>query len=155
MLREPMNYQPRFSMVTGAAVDLTGKLGWPAAREGGELRSRVPRLDGRDVAIKRAEAISGQPRRRVPECDIIYVGPRSSLHPASEPVDVRDLVFAARAAPPAGAPRTSPARNLTRPLVALLVLEIALASGIYFGKRYAPSHVIVVPPATSEHSVIT
>ena len=141
--------------MTGAAVDLTGKLGWPAAPEGGALRSRMPRFEGREVPIKRAEVRSGQPRRRVPERDIIYVGPRSGIRPASKPVDVRDFALTARAAPLAGAPGTSPARNLTRPLVALLVLEIVVATGIYFGKRYAQSHVIVAPPATNEHSVIT
>ncbi len=122
--------------MTGAAVDFTGLLGKPAVIEGAETKS-------------------GQPRRRVPARDIVYVGPRVALRSPSEPVDVRDLAFTPRAASLAVAPGASPRRNLTRPLLALLVLEIAVASGLYFGKRYAEAHVIVVPAATSEHSVIT
>jgi hypothetical protein len=87
-----------------------------------------------------------RPRRRVPERDIVYVGPSRPEAGADEPVDVRNLAVAA-------ASRSR--HNYTRPLLALLAIEIAALGALYFSKRYAESQVIVVPVPTNERAVIT
>jgi hypothetical protein len=138
-----MNYQPSFQG-TGATLDpVTEGLDGPR-----DLLTDQPR--GRDG--------SGQPpRRRVPDCDIIYVGP-ASRGTIDDPIDVRELAFklparpagsAATQAPPAGR------RSWAPWLAALLALELAAWGGVYLGKRYADSQVIVVPTTASERSVIT
>jgi hypothetical protein len=45
--------------------------------------------------------------------------------------------------------------TLRQVLIVLLTLALSALGGIYVGKRYAQSHVIVVPPPASDHSVIT
>ena len=142
-----MTYQPSFQQETSTPVidPALDHFGWLAA----ESRDGVP--DGR------VESGAEQPRRRVPDSDIIDVGPHPSRTAASEPVDVRDLALTApKGSAPAAARNAGRARlNLTRPLLVLLILEVAVFGGNYLRKRYVESQVIVVPPAASERSVIT
>ena len=96
--------------------------------------------------------------RRVPDCDIVDVGSQPSEFASSEPVDVRDLVLPRSKKPRARASRQNTPggrRNLTRPLLALLALELMMYGGFYFSKRYADSQVIVVPAPATRGSVIT
>jgi hypothetical protein len=97
------------------------------------------------------------PRRRVPDCDIVYVGPGLARMAADDPIEVRDLAFAPQQGTQgATKPDTIVGGwNLRRSLIALLAIEILVTGGMYLRQRYAESHVIVVPAATDERSVIT
>lgn len=143
-----MNYQPSFSKGASEVLDPSlDPLGWLARAplNGARLESGAPDRTG-------AEPKREPPRRRVPDCDIIYVGPRPSEVVVCEPVDVRDLAFVA----PASTQSVLAARHSLAPLLfTLLILEIVVSGGIYFSKRYAESQVIFIPVPISERSVIT
>ena len=97
----------------------------------------------------------GPPRRRVPDRDIIDVGPSPPAARPDDPVDVADLAFEpARGAAgvPAGPPNR---RSYTKALLTLLILQIAVAGGLHLRKRLAEAQVIVVPATTDERVVIT
>lgn len=128
----------------------------PTRMNGDESRAPTPGPQDRDRAgDEQGEPKPDQPRRRVPDRDIIYVGPHRNS--ASEPVDVRDLAFLPQRPVPQAALQNSPAgrRSLVPVLLALLVFEIVVSGGIYASKRYAEAQVIVVPATTSEDSLIT
>jgi hypothetical protein len=123
-----------------------------------EASTRAPRSrDGDASKGNKGEPKPEPPRRRVPDSDIIDVGPRPTRTAASEPVDVRDLLAipAKGPLPPAAVPDAFARHKFMKPLLAFLVLEIFVSAGIYFGKRYAESQVIVVPATPSARSVIT
>ena len=112
-----------------------------------ESRRPPPSPADRDGARREgAEPTPEQPRRRVPDSDIIYVGPRPARSAAPEPVD---------SGPPVSQEPPARRRNLVPPLLALLIFEIVVSGGIYARNRYAEAQVIVVPATTSERSVIT
>jgi hypothetical protein len=93
------------------------------------------------------------PRRRIPDCDIIDVGRRAA---AAEVVDVLDLVPPGLAAAfLAKRDDVSGPGDMTRPLLALLALAIAVVGGIHLSKRLTASQVIVVPTTLNENTVIT
>ena len=73
-----------------------------------------------------------------------------------EPIDVRELAFAAPARRAAVVAHDISAGRPSRArwLFALFVLEIAVSGGIYFRSRNT-SQVIVVPAPSTEHTVIT
>ena len=145
-----MTFQPRFPQETSTPVTdpALDQFGWLAA----ESRDGVLDLAREQSIEPRAE----QPRRRVPDCDIIDVGPLSRTAPG-ERVDARDLALTAPKGSELAAARTagSDLLNLARPLLALLILELAVFGGNYLSKRYAESQVIVVPPTATDRSVIT
>jgi hypothetical protein len=97
----------------------------------------------------------GEPRRRVPDRDIIDVGVSRPAARTDDPVDVADLAIApARGA--TGLPVDPPTRrSYTKALLTLLILQIAVAGGLHLRKRFAEAHVIVVPATTDEGTVIT
>jgi hypothetical protein len=90
------------------------------------------------------------PHRRVPDCDIVYVG---SAPPPEDIVDVRDL--APIAAIEKKSTKKKARRNLSRPLVVILLLEVAVFGAMHFRKRLTETQVIVVPVSADERSVIT
>lgn len=154
------------------AADSTRPHSWPRALAGDPARdgaseegasrdeasTRAPRFrDGEPAKGNKGEPKPEPPRRRVPDSDIIDVGPRPTRTASSEPVDVRDLfpVQAKGPIPPAAMPDAFGRHKFMKPLLAFLVLEIVVSAGIYFGKRYAESQVIVVPATSSGRSVIT
>ena len=97
----------------------------------------------------------GPPRRRVPDCDIVDVGPLPPAPRPDDPVDVADLAFEpARgvAGVPAGPTNRRP---YTKALLTLLILEIAVAGGLHLRKRLVEAQVIVVPATIDERAVIT
>ena len=154
-----MNYRPSFSQ--GAGAEPLGlalaERGWLApARSDPDLhalrfRAEHPPGATSDPITPRREGRRG----RVPDRDIINVGPRPDRLSASAPADVRDL--AVSPTPDAAlVTKTAVGRGrLTRLLLTLLAVEIVVCGGIYFGKRLAAPHVIFVPAASSDRSVIT
>ena len=56
---------------------------------------------------------------------------------------------------PVAARRAARRGNMTGPLLALLILELAAFGGNYLRKRYVESQVIVVPPPATDRSIIT
>jgi hypothetical protein len=122
-----------------------------------EASTRAPRSeDGEAAKGNKGEPKPEPPRRRVPDSDIIDVGPRPT-RTASEALDVRDLFPVPAKAPllPSAVPDAFGRHRFMKPLLAFLVLEIVVSAGIYFGKRYAEAQVIVVPATPSGRSVIT
>jgi hypothetical protein len=91
------------------------------------------------------------PRRRVPDCDIVYVG---AAPPPADIVDVLDLAPAPASEKKSGR-KAKARRNLTRPLLVLLLLEVAIVGVMHVRKRMADAHVIVVPVSLDKRSVIT
>ena len=141
----------------GARTSELQRHGAPEPMRMGTVESRppTPRPEERDSARdEQGEPKPDQPRRRVPDADIIYVGPRPGRIPAPEPVDVRDLAFTPDALAGTQGPSNG-RRSLVPVLLALLIFEIVLSGGIYVGKRYAEAQVIVVPATTSERTIIT
>jgi hypothetical protein len=142
-----MTYQPSFAKETStpvAASDVT-ELGWLASESA--ARSR-------EISHDRTGAPNGEPpRRRVPDCDIINIGARRTGVVAAVAA-VQNLFSALKGSgdASAGAVRR---RNLTGPLLALLILELAGFGGNYLRKRYVESQVIVVPATGTDRSVIT
>jgi hypothetical protein len=90
------------------------------------------------------------PRKRVPDCDIVYVGAAPPA-PPEDIVDVRDLAPVEKKSRKKAKGR----RNLTRPLLVLLLLEVAAFGVMHFRKRLTDAQVIVVPASVNERSVIT
>jgi len=139
-----MNCQPSFA--TGN-VPLVG----PALDD---LRWVGPAVQGGILA----EAGRGgqKPDRRVPDCDIVDIGPRGATW-RDEPVDVLDLAVckADGAAVRLPAPRASTRGTYTKALLAFLILQIAAAGGFYLKKRYVETQVIVIPATVNERAVIT
>ena len=110
------------------------------------------------AASKGDDSKTGQPRRRIPDRDIIDVGSRPGRLARHAWLALRNLVMsmqqgiATRAAARNGAPLR---RNLMRSLLVLMVIEIAVSAGIYVSRRFTEAKVIVVPAPNNEHSVIT
>jgi hypothetical protein len=129
----------------------------PSAQDGGRGRDTSWRWPtGSRIRHPLRPARTGRdrepPRRRVPDRDIVYVG-AAAPHPADDIIDVREL---APAPPPAQKSKNAKRRgNLTRPLLVLLLLEVAVFGAIHLRKRLAEAHVIVVPATADERSVIT
>jgi hypothetical protein len=145
-----MNCQPSFRTgsvpLVGPARDELG-WSWPALRDG------IPDRHASGAAGPKRE----RPHRRVPDCDIVDVGTRARAVRDAEPVDVRDLAFvdakasAVRPSTPASIGR----RTYTKPLLALLILQVTVVGCLYLKKRHAESQVIVIPATVNERSVIT
>jgi hypothetical protein len=140
-----MNCQPSFRTgslpVVGPALDGLGA--WVPDARGASAGGR-----GGEAEPKREP-----PRRRVPDCDIIDVGARPAARPG-DPAGPRDLAcepLAARSAAPASPER----RSYAKPLLALLILQIAVVGGLHLRKRLAEAQVIVVPTTANERTVIT
>lgn len=168
-----MNYQPSFARATRAAFHgpleeldrIVQERQAGAAQNARESASRS--LPSRQIPDKAqrstgkrghpftahdAEPQRERPRRRVPDHDIVYVGAHPVDTSSTEPVDVRDLAYLPsdnESDIPDGSP------TLRRVLIALLAAAITTVGGIYFGQRYAESHVIVVPTTVDGNSVIT
>ena len=135
-----MNCQPSFATgsvpLVGSALDELGWLG--SAVQGGTL-------DGAPTAT------NGQkPDRRVPDCDIVEVGPRARAARRDEPVDVLDLAVCK-----AEAAASTSRRKYTKALLAVLILQITAVGGFYLKKRYVETQVIVIPATVNERAVIT
>lgn len=99
-----------------------------------------------------------QPRRRVPDGDIVDVGPCGVPIWRGKAISMSPSLWAQAISrtPPTNAKGPMARRSFARPLLALLVLEFAVLGGIYVKKRYADSQVIVVPaPLHHGRSVIT
>src|SRR5688572_8796857 len=114
-----MNCQP--SLARGSVP-----LGSTALDEFGLPRPAVH--DGIRDGARRGTAAGPEgrkPYRRVPDCDIVDVGPRARATWHDEPVDVRDLVVSKA---------STTRRNYTKALVALLILQITALSGFYLKK---------------------
>jgi hypothetical protein len=113
------------------------------------------RTGGVPVAGPALDGLGGPPRRRVPDCDIVDVGPSPPAARPDDPVDVADLAFeptSGAAGVPAGPPNR---RSYMKALLTLLILQIAVAGGLHLRKRLAEAQVIVVPATTDERVVIT
>ena len=96
--------------------------------------------------------------RRVPERDIVFVGSDPRGDRASDPIDVCELILSPAEGAAPGAPTriVKPSRrDYTKPLVAFLVLELAVLGGFYLSKRLSDAQVIVVPATADERVVIT
>ena len=144
-----MTYQPSFAKETStpvAASDVT-ELGWLTSES--TARSR-------ESSQGRTGAPNGEPpRRRVPDSDIINIGARRTGAVAANVAAVQKVFSALEGPDPAAARRTAPPRNMTGPLLALLILELAAFGGNYLRKVYVESQVIIVPPTATDRSVIT
>ena len=144
-----MTYQPSFAKETStpvAASEMT-EFGWLASESA---------ASSREISHEGAGPPNGEPpRRRVPDCDIINVGARRSGWVAARVACVRNGFSALEGSGPATSAGAVRRRNLTGPLVALLILELAGFGGNYLRKRYAESQVIIVPATGSDRSVIT
>jgi hypothetical protein len=138
-----MNCQPSF---TTGSLPLVG----PALHELGWMQDGLPDRRASATPAARRE----RPQRRVPDRDIVHVGPRARAPRLDEPVDVRDLAFVEAEAIPAPAASIG-RRRYAKPLLALAILQIAAVGGLYLNKRYAESQVIVIPATVNERSVIT
>jgi hypothetical protein len=144
-----MTYQPSFAKETStpvAASDVT-ELGWLASES---------RVRSREISDDATAAPNGEPpRRRVPDCDIINIGARRTGVVAADVAAVQNVVSALEGSGPATSAGAVRRRNLTGPLLALLILELAGFGGNYLRKRYVESQVIVVPATGTDRSVIT
>jgi hypothetical protein len=140
-----MNCQPSFATgsvpLVGPALDDLGWLG-PALRDG---------------ILEEAGRGGHEPRRRVPDCDIVDIGARPRAARRDEPVDVLDLALGKgqAAAVRLPAPGASTRGTYTKALLAFLILQIAAAGGFYLKKRYVETQVIVIPATVNERAVIT
>src|SRR5215213_9267289 len=143
-----MTYQPSFAKETStpvAASDVT-ELGWLA---------RESRARSREISDDATGPPNGEPpRRRVPDCDIINIGARRIGVVAADVAAVQNVFSALEGSGPASAGAVR-RRNLTGPLLALLILELAGFGGNYLRKRYVESQVIIVPATGTDRSVIT
>jgi hypothetical protein len=95
-------------------------------------------------------------QRRVPDCDIVEIGPAPGseaeplhLGESDRAKPVRRGTLALVKTPP------SERRDLTRLLTALLILELGFFGALYMGQRYAEAQVIVVPATADDRSVLT
>jgi hypothetical protein len=136
----------RFGWVSG---DLSELLGTPSLDE-------VPDARRGAAPAKPTPDLRPEPQRRVPDRDIIYVGPRLD-RPADEPLDLAEVaVRRLRSMPLLGVTGRSPVRgSLIRPLLALLVVELTVLGAIHVSRRYTSPQVIVAPAPSSDRSVIT
>jgi hypothetical protein len=141
-----MTYQSSFAKETGTpvAAELTA-LGWLTGESGDS-----PRGISRGAGGRTGE----QPRRRVPDRDIVEVGARPTGVLAGEMADPPNTGLATNSSEPTATAGAMRRRNLTGPLLALLILELAGFGGNYLRKLYVESQVIVVPPTASERSMI-
>jgi hypothetical protein len=144
-----MTYQPSFVKETSTPVavsDVT-ELGWLGSESA--VNSREISHDGRGGP-------NGEPpRRRVPDCDIIDIGARRTGVVVADSAGVRNVFSAPKGSDLANSAGAVRRRNLTGPLLALLILELAGYGGNYLRKRYVESQVIVVPATATDRSVIT
>jgi hypothetical protein len=138
-----MNCQPSFA--TGS-IPLVG----PALDELGWLR---PAVQGGILA----EAGRGghEPRRRVPDCDIVDIGARPRAAWRDESVDVLDLTIGKAQASSVRVPEQRAKTTRTKALLAFLIFQITAAGGFYLKKRYVETQVIVIPATVNERAVIT
>jgi hypothetical protein len=127
--------------------------------ESAAVAGRFPAdLDWRSLAkLGRGDRGPERSSRRVPDHDIVFVGSDPRGERASDPIDVRELILLPEGAAPGAPTRTvKPSRrDYTKPLVAFLVLELAVLGGFYLSKRLSEAQVIVVPATTDERVVIT